>query len=216
MSAREELKELARGFRWGRRPLVPASAEPYAEPREEPMFPTDWARSKAGVAARRFILNVGIHTLASAELSLRAYGEDRLEDVPGPVIFFSNHSSHLDFGLVAHALGANGRDLVVLAVGNGYLQALSGAARVETSEAQLESAQTLFNKATDQQNAGLSPAIDSLRTSSSVCTSSTGMSGSSACTASIMARDSAAGSPVVRSITRPPSPLGICASGMKA
>lgn len=55
------------------------------------------------------------------------------------------------------------RDLVVLAVGNAYLQALSGAARVETAEAQLDSAQALFTKATDQQNAGLSPAIDTLR-----------------------------------------------------
>jgi outer membrane protein TolC len=52
---------------------------------------------------------------------------------------------------------------VVLAVGNAYLQALSGAARVETAEAQLESAQALFTKASDQQNAGLSPAIDTLR-----------------------------------------------------
>jgi 1-acyl-sn-glycerol-3-phosphate acyltransferase len=100
MSAREELKELARGFRWGRRPLVPASAEQFAEPREEPTFPTDWARTKAGVAARRAILNLGIHPLASAELSLRTYGTDRLEDAAGPVIFFSNHSSHLDATLI--------------------------------------------------------------------------------------------------------------------
>ncbi len=55
------------------------------------------------------------------------------------------------------------RELVVLATGNAYLQALSGAARLETAEAQLETAQALFGKATDQQNAGLSPAIDTLR-----------------------------------------------------
>lgn len=55
------------------------------------------------------------------------------------------------------------RDLVVLATGNAYLQALSGASRVETAQAQLETAQALFGKATDQQNAGLSPAIDTLR-----------------------------------------------------
>ena len=55
------------------------------------------------------------------------------------------------------------RDLVVLATGNAYLQALSGAARVETAEAQLQTAQALYGKATDQQNAGLSPAIDTLR-----------------------------------------------------
>lgn len=55
------------------------------------------------------------------------------------------------------------RDLVVLATGNAYLQALSGAARLETAEAQLQTAQALFGKASDQQNAGLSPAIDTLR-----------------------------------------------------
>ena len=55
------------------------------------------------------------------------------------------------------------RDLVVLATGNAYLQALSGAARVETAEAQLQTAQTLYTKTADQQNAGLSPAIDTLR-----------------------------------------------------
>lgn len=55
------------------------------------------------------------------------------------------------------------RDLVVLATGNAYLEALSGAARVETAEAQLKNAQALHDKAVDQQNAGLSPAIDTLR-----------------------------------------------------
>ena len=55
------------------------------------------------------------------------------------------------------------RDLVVLATGNAYLQALSGAARVETAEAQVQNAQALGDKAVDQQNAGLSPAIDTLR-----------------------------------------------------
>ena len=55
------------------------------------------------------------------------------------------------------------RELVVLAVGNGYLQALAGAARVETAEAQVRTAQALYDKAADQQKAGVAPAIDSLR-----------------------------------------------------
>jgi outer membrane protein TolC len=55
------------------------------------------------------------------------------------------------------------RELVVLAVGNSYLQALAGASRVETAEAQVATAQALFNKASDQQKAGVSPAIDALR-----------------------------------------------------
>jgi len=55
------------------------------------------------------------------------------------------------------------RELVVLAVGNSYLQAIAAAARVETAEAQVKSAQALYQKAADQQKAGLTPAIDALR-----------------------------------------------------
>jgi outer membrane protein TolC len=55
------------------------------------------------------------------------------------------------------------RETVVLAVGNAYLQAIAAAARVETAEAQLKSAQALYDKAADQQKAGVSPAIDTLR-----------------------------------------------------
>lgn len=55
------------------------------------------------------------------------------------------------------------RDLVVLAVGFVYLQAIADEARVETSEAQVKTAQALFDQATDQVNSGTSPAIDGLR-----------------------------------------------------
>jgi outer membrane protein TolC len=55
------------------------------------------------------------------------------------------------------------RELVVLAVGNGYLMSIAAAARIETAEAQVMNAQALYNKAVDQQTAGLSPAIDTLR-----------------------------------------------------
>jgi outer membrane protein TolC len=52
---------------------------------------------------------------------------------------------------------------VVLAVGNAYLQALAGAARVETAEAQQGTAKALYDKAVDQQKAGVTAAIDTLR-----------------------------------------------------
>lgn len=55
------------------------------------------------------------------------------------------------------------RDLVVLAVGNAYLQALAGASRVDTAQAQVQTAQALYDKSKDQQAAGVSPAIDTLR-----------------------------------------------------
>jgi outer membrane protein TolC len=55
------------------------------------------------------------------------------------------------------------RELVVLAVGNAYLLAIATAARIETTDAQVKNAQALYNKAVDQQRAGLNPAIDTLR-----------------------------------------------------
>ena len=55
------------------------------------------------------------------------------------------------------------RDLVVLAVGYNYLQAIADASRIESVSAQVNTAQALYNQAADQVNAGTSPAIDGLR-----------------------------------------------------
>lgn len=55
------------------------------------------------------------------------------------------------------------RNMVVLAVGNAYLLSLAGAARVETATAQQQTAQALYDKASDQLKAGVIPAIDALR-----------------------------------------------------
>jgi len=55
------------------------------------------------------------------------------------------------------------RDLVVLAVGYTYLQAIADEARIATSEAQVKTAQAVYDQASDQVNAGTSPDIDGLR-----------------------------------------------------
>ncbi len=55
------------------------------------------------------------------------------------------------------------RDLVVLAVGYSYLQAIADASRIESVSAQVDTAQALFNQASDQVTAGTSPKIDRLR-----------------------------------------------------
>jgi len=55
------------------------------------------------------------------------------------------------------------RDLVVLAVGFTYLQTIADEARVQTAEAQVQTAQAIYSQASDQVNAGTSPAIDELR-----------------------------------------------------
>jgi outer membrane protein TolC len=55
------------------------------------------------------------------------------------------------------------RDLVVLAVGYTYLQAIADASRIETADAQVKTAQALYDQASDQVTAGTSPSIDALR-----------------------------------------------------
>jgi outer membrane protein TolC len=55
------------------------------------------------------------------------------------------------------------RDLVVLAVGYVYLQATADEARIDTAEAQVKTAQALYQQAADQVKAGTSPALDALR-----------------------------------------------------
>ena len=55
------------------------------------------------------------------------------------------------------------RELVVLATGNEYLLAIAAASRVDAVQAEVETAQALYNRAHDQQTAGVSPAIDTLR-----------------------------------------------------
>ena len=52
---------------------------------------------------------------------------------------------------------------MVLAVGYTYLQAVADQARIETADAQVKTAQALYNQASDQVKAGTSPAIDALR-----------------------------------------------------
>src|SRR6187431_2924627 len=100
MSMKSELKAMAEGFRWGRRPLVPRSAEEHAEPKVDRVFPSDWARTDAGVAVRQALLKGAMTPIVRNELTLRIFGRDNLAGVEPPVIFYSNHSSHLDATLI--------------------------------------------------------------------------------------------------------------------
>ena len=55
------------------------------------------------------------------------------------------------------------REAVVLVVGATYLQTVAAAARVDTADAQVQSAQALYNQALDMRNVGISAGIDVLR-----------------------------------------------------
>jgi outer membrane protein TolC len=56
------------------------------------------------------------------------------------------------------------RDLIVLAVAGGYLQIIAAAARVETTRAQVTTAEATYRQAVDRRIAGVAPRIDETRT----------------------------------------------------
>jgi len=101
---RDDLKSMAEGFRWGRRPMVPRSAEPYALEREDRTFPTDWARTEAGTAARQVILKSMILPMLRNEVAFKVHGREVLGGVRAPLIFYSNHTSHLDATIIMTSL----------------------------------------------------------------------------------------------------------------
>jgi len=99
-----DVRQVARGWRWSHRPLPPRSAEPhhvFPEPRE---FPTDWARSRPARAAREVILRAGLGPIVRRETTFRVTGLDAFDGLEGPVVFVANHSSHLDTALLLTSL----------------------------------------------------------------------------------------------------------------
>ena len=92
----DEVREIARGWRWTRRPLVPRSAEPYQPDREPREFPTSWARSPVARATREGILRLVFKPLVWAETDPTVQGLDNLERLRPPVLFVANHASHVD------------------------------------------------------------------------------------------------------------------------
>jgi 1-acyl-sn-glycerol-3-phosphate acyltransferase len=99
------LRDVARGWRWGGRPLVPASAEAHRPPTEPAgEWATEWARTPLAVSARAAIQAVGLKPLVWSEVSPQVRGHDNLIGLEGPVIFVANHSSHLDAPLILCSL----------------------------------------------------------------------------------------------------------------
>jgi len=115
-----------------------------------------------------------------AELGLRSIGGIRIPPSVGPFSYFDARAavtqSLFDWKSINATRAANqivksanytlkdARDLVVLAVGYTYLQAIADEARIETAEAQVKTAQALYDQAADQVSAGTSADIDGLRT----------------------------------------------------
>jgi len=117
--------------------------------------------------------------ISLSELGISGFPGITLPQTVGPFSYFDARASVtqslFDSKLINNTRAANqnlksaeytfkdARDLVVLAVGYVYLQAIADEARILTAKAQVETAQALYDQATDQVNAGTSPAIDGLR-----------------------------------------------------
>ena len=114
----KDVRAVARGWRWTHRPLSPRNVEPLE--REHRDFPTAWARTEAGRAARAFIQQYGLAPLLRAELTTRVEGLDVLTTVRPPIIFVANHSSHLDAPLVLTSLPLRWRERTAVGAAADY------------------------------------------------------------------------------------------------
>jgi 1-acyl-sn-glycerol-3-phosphate acyltransferase len=103
-----DVKDVARGWRWSHRPLVPRSVELLqAEPHD---FPTAWARTETAKTARAALQRYALKPLIEFETKPNIEGLDVLDGLRAPVIFVANHSSHLDAPLVLTSLPPTWRE----------------------------------------------------------------------------------------------------------
>ena len=116
----DDVRRTARGHRWGRRPQVPRSAEPWVPERRDTVFSTDWSRSRGGVAAREVAQKAGLEPLFRSRVRTRVEGLDVLEGLDGPVIFVANHTSHLDTPLILLSLPDDWRRRTAVAAAADY------------------------------------------------------------------------------------------------
>ncbi len=116
----DEVRQVARGWRWTRRALVPRSAEPWLADPEPREFPTAWARRPAAKAVREVLLRFGFRPLVWNETAPRVEGVDNLESVRPPVIFVANHASHVDTPLFLCSLPKRWRQRTAVAAAADY------------------------------------------------------------------------------------------------
>lgn len=119
-SLRDDLATLARGWRWTRRPLPPRSAAAFVRVRDRREFPTEWARSRTAQVLREAIQTAILRPLVWSEVAPRVTGSDLLDRLAPPVVFVSNHASHLDAPLVLCSLPQVWRQRTAVAAASDY------------------------------------------------------------------------------------------------
>jgi 1-acyl-sn-glycerol-3-phosphate acyltransferase len=103
VSLLNDVKQVARGWRWGRPAALPRSA-PVPPLRTEGAFDTEWSRKPIASATRdllqEFLLMPAFRFVASPTVR----GRERLRHLDQPIVIASNHVSHLDTAALIEAL----------------------------------------------------------------------------------------------------------------
>ncbi|MDQ1614600.1 MAG: 1-acyl-sn-glycerol-3-phosphate acyltransferase [Actinomycetota bacterium] len=115
-----DVRQVARGWRWGRRSMVPRSAEQYVEDAESSVFPTAWSRRTPAIALREVAQKGALEPLFRSQVRPYVEGLDVLTRVRGPVIFVANHASHLDTPLILLSLPDEWRRRTAVAAAADY------------------------------------------------------------------------------------------------
>lgn len=116
----DDVRQMARGWRWGRRSQVPRSAEPWVLESRSSVYPSDWSRRRPAIVAREIAQKAGLEPVFRSQVRTRVHGLDVLERIEGPVIFAANHASHLDTPLVLLSLPHEWRRRTAVAAAADY------------------------------------------------------------------------------------------------
>ena len=111
----DDLRLLARGWRWTRRPLAPDALG-----QQGSAFDTGWARAPLARAVRESALGGALGPLLRSSLDVSVAGREQLDAIQPPVVFVANHASHLDGLLVLDALPGAWRQKTVVAAASDY------------------------------------------------------------------------------------------------
>jgi 1-acyl-sn-glycerol-3-phosphate acyltransferase len=115
-----DVRQMKRGWRWGRRPLVPRSAEEFVPARSSEIFPNDWSRTPWAGALREVAQKAGLQPVFRSQVETRVEGLEILAKTSGPVIFAANHASHLDTPLILLSLPDEWRRRTAVAAAADY------------------------------------------------------------------------------------------------
>jgi 1-acyl-sn-glycerol-3-phosphate acyltransferase len=89
-----------------------------------------WARCRFARALRETILQFGLAPLMDLYTRARVHGREQFEQLPPPVVFVANHSSHLDTPTILRALPLKWRQRTAVAAAADYFyksRAIAGA-----------------------------------------------------------------------------------------